>query len=333
MPPAAAGDGVVLVFPVARRAAAVAGRSPAAATARRGAAPSVRALGAPKAADGTAADAKTVAALRAAPAALEPVALVPGAAAGGIVMPRVVATPGVVAAAPAGVERRVGRRAGEPALGRQSAGSVVDLPAGGSVIEHSAAAPAAASAAATVAEWSAVTLTTVASKRGSQPRAVARADSSAESRAASPSATARRAVALLAAAPRLTGPRLTGPRTAVASRDSAALQAAVAPRAAVARPGASVGRLRLTRRGRVALAIAGLLATFALLWVAHASAPTERPAVSVPAAVTVRSGDTLWGIATRIAPGSDPRAVVADLQRLNGMNDAALVPGQVLRTR
>jgi LysM repeat protein len=49
--------------------------------------------------------------------------------------------------------------------------------------------------------------------------------------------------------------------------------------------------------------------------------------------VTVRPGDTLWGIASRVAPQRDPRAEIALLQRLNGLHDVALVPGQVLRLR
>jgi LysM repeat protein len=48
--------------------------------------------------------------------------------------------------------------------------------------------------------------------------------------------------------------------------------------------------------------------------------------------VTVRAGDTLWSIATRLAPQRDPRAEVADLQRINSLRGGALVPGQVLRT-
>lgn len=44
----------------------------------------------------------------------------------------------------------------------------------------------------------------------------------------------------------------------------------------------------------------------------------------------VRSGDTLWDLAVRLRPSSDPRRVVYDIAQLNDIGDAALVPGQVL---
>ena len=92
--------------------------------------------------------------------------------------------------------------------------------------------------------------------------------------------------------------------------------------------------LRLTRRGVavLAVAIAGLAAV--LVWLAARSAPSPAPAPrTVPANVTVRTGDTLWSIADRVAPQRDLRAEVATLQRLNHLSGATLVPGQVLRTR
>lgn len=93
--------------------------------------------------------------------------------------------------------------------------------------------------------------------------------------------------------------------------------------------------LRLTRRGVAVLAIAvGLLAaglvTLAAVSVhgANASVPAR-----APASVLVRSGDTLWSIALRIAPDRDPRAEVDDLMHLNHLRSPALVPGEVLRAR
>jgi LysM repeat protein len=49
-----------------------------------------------------------------------------------------------------------------------------------------------------------------------------------------------------------------------------------------------------------------------------------------PAQVTVHSGETLWDVATRIAPKHDPREIVAQLQRLNHLSSPRLVAGQVL---
>lgn len=105
------------------------------------------------------------------------------------------------------------------------------------------------------------------------------------------------------------------------------------------RPGAVViaAPLRLTHRGVVVLSAAVAVVAAALIGLAWLSAPSSAAGSATPAspaaAVTVQSGDTYWSIASRIAPQRDPRAEVADLQRLNHLSGAALVPGQVLRTR
>jgi len=96
--------------------------------------------------------------------------------------------------------------------------------------------------------------------------------------------------------------------------------------------------LRLTRRGVVVLCVLVAVLAGALLAVAGVSAPngagaSRAGAHAGPATVTVRSGDTLWSIASRVSPGSDPRAEVATLQRLNHLGGTALTPGQVLATR
>jgi hypothetical protein len=59
------------------------------------------------------------------------------------------------------------------------------------------------------------------------------------------------------------------------------------------------------------------------------AAPERRPASSAPsdraATVVVRPGDTLWSIATRLAPGEDPRPLVDELVAARGT--ATLQPG------
>jgi LysM repeat protein len=90
--------------------------------------------------------------------------------------------------------------------------------------------------------------------------------------------------------------------------------------------------LRLTRRGVVVLSALVAVLAGALLVVAGVSAPGGTGAHAVPATVTVRPGDTLWSIASRVAPGADPRAEVASLQRVNHLAGTGLVPGQVLST-
>ena len=88
--------------------------------------------------------------------------------------------------------------------------------------------------------------------------------------------------------------------------------------------------LRLTRRGVAVLAAAVALAGVALVWLAVRSAPPAVASRPAPAVVTVRSGDTLWSIATRVAPQADPRAEVAALQQANHLTGVALAPGQRL---
>jgi Tfp pilus assembly protein FimV len=96
-------------------------------------------------------------------------------------------------------------------------------------------------------------------------------------------------------------------------------------------PSAAVG-LRLTCRGVwVLVALAGVLAGV-LVCLGAASAPSGGSAPAVPAAVTVRAGDTLWSIAQRVAPDTDPRAEVAALRRRNHLVGTELVPGQVIAT-
>jgi hypothetical protein len=95
-------------------------------------------------------------------------------------------------------------------------------------------------------------------------------------------------------------------------------------------------RLRLTRRGRVVFtALAGLpLVVWAAVVVLSSGAAAASGDLSAPGAVfeyvTVGAGDTLWEIAESIAPGDDPRLVVDDIVRLNGLESSAVEPGQRL---
>ena len=90
-------------------------------------------------------------------------------------------------------------------------------------------------------------------------------------------------------------------------------------------------RIRVYRRRRtVAVVFVGLVvaAILALVFVGgRASADGSAPGRIRPAAVyVVRPGDTLWDIAVTLAPGRDPRVVVAALERSAG--GAAIVSGQ-----
>ena len=52
-----------------------------------------------------------------------------------------------------------------------------------------------------------------------------------------------------------------------------------------------------------------------------------RPAVVVH---VVAPGETLWGLALRYAPDQDPRHYIYDLQRLNHLGSAPILPGEKL---
>lgn len=98
-------------------------------------------------------------------------------------------------------------------------------------------------------------------------------------------------------------------------------------------PASVAAPLRLTRRGVIALSLAVAVVAAGLAWAAWFSAPspvagqTQRPAT-----VTVQDGDTLWSIASRVAPSRDPRAEVAELQQRNHLDGVELTAGQILRT-
>ncbi len=84
-------------------------------------------------------------------------------------------------------------------------------------------------------------------------------------------------------------------------------------------------RLRLTERGRRMLAFLAALPAAVALATREGGAP-----VGLFETVTVQSGDSLWSIATRIAPGADPRDVVDAIGRLNALDGGMITPGQEL---
>jgi LysM repeat protein len=50
-----------------------------------------------------------------------------------------------------------------------------------------------------------------------------------------------------------------------------------------------------------------------------------------PVTVTVQTGETLWQLASRVAPKVDPRLVVAEIERLNALAGPTVYAGQQLR--
>ncbi|MFL6139158.1 MAG: LysM peptidoglycan-binding domain-containing protein [Frankiaceae bacterium] len=102
----------------------------------------------------------------------------------------------------------------------------------------------------------------------------------------------------------------------------------VGPVGPVAGRGAS---LRFTRRGRVVilgLLSVLLLVAFSVGRVSSRASGTDRP--TGQPTVVVRAGDTLWSIARRCAPGSDPRRTVDHIVAANHLTSPTVRAGQRL---
>lgn len=56
----------------------------------------------------------------------------------------------------------------------------------------------------------------------------------------------------------------------------------------------------------------------------------DAPVAGGTTVVQVRTGDTLWGIATRMAPDADPRAAVDRIVELNGLGSPSAEAGRFL---
>src|SRR4051794_39582674 len=92
----------------------------------------------------------------------------------------------------------------------------------------------------------------------------------------------------------------------------------------------ATGPVRLTRRGRLVVVLAFLVllvAGFSFGMAGQAAGP-HTPGVA--RTVTVQPGESLWQVATRVAPGADPRLVIDQLQRINHLTSATVVAGQQL---
>jgi len=94
-----------------------------------------------------------------------------------------------------------------------------------------------------------------------------------------------------------------------------------------------VSAVRLTRRGRVVVFAAGLLVLLALgLLISNAAGAASHAGTPEPThSVVVAPGDTLWGFATEAAHGGDVRAMIAHIEKINGLSGVSLSAGQTLR--
>jgi hypothetical protein len=116
---------------------------------------------------------------------------------------------------------------------------------------------------------------------------------------------------------------------AAASTATSALTSPFTPAAT----GAPKTRLHLTRRGRfvvTTLAAIPLVAGAAVFAIngGGAAASAGGDAGGHFSYQVVQSGDSLWSIAERVAPDSDPRDVVARIVSLNQLSTSMVTPGQ-----
>jgi len=90
--------------------------------------------------------------------------------------------------------------------------------------------------------------------------------------------------------------------------------------------------LRLTRRGRIVLGtlLAIPVLSLSMLLASPGALAGDEFIENDFEYHTVLSGDTLWGIASMIDPGADPRDVVEQIMSLNGLTNATVSPGQQL---
>jgi nucleoid-associated protein YgaU len=105
-------------------------------------------------------------------------------------------------------------------------------------------------------------------------------------------------------------------------------------RVGCARPthAATPAPLRLTGRGRVLVTVLALALGVALAAVLGAAVDGGGGLrLAGESTVVVQPGDTVWGIASSVSGDEDVRAVVYEIQHLNHLGDAPLVPGQILR--
>jgi hypothetical protein len=102
------------------------------------------------------------------------------------------------------------------------------------------------------------------------------------------------------------------------------------------RPEPRPGQLQLTRRGRIVVrsaVVLGLLVVVlaAVVMFGGRSAATGERGPQVPTrTVVVHEGDTLWGIASKVAGPGDVRDMVYRIEELNSLPGPELAEGQEL---
>jgi hypothetical protein len=93
-------------------------------------------------------------------------------------------------------------------------------------------------------------------------------------------------------------------------------------------------RLRLTSRGRFVLGTLAVIPAVVIAVFLGIGAPdavaTGDAGTDTFSYVSVAPGQSLWQLAEQVAPGADPRDVVADILTLNNLASGDVQPGQEL---
>ena len=91
--------------------------------------------------------------------------------------------------------------------------------------------------------------------------------------------------------------------------------------------------VRLTRRGRLAVFLTSLFLVLGVAFMlAGGAVGTGEAGQPAPTEIVqVAPGDTLWGIASEIAPAGDIRSTIREIERLNALESVGITAGQKLR--
>jgi nucleoid-associated protein YgaU len=96
---------------------------------------------------------------------------------------------------------------------------------------------------------------------------------------------------------------------------------------------ATAPQLRLTRRGRLVLVALVAALAFALISLGQVAAQAGDGSGDAVSSTTwvVQPGETLWVIAERVDPGTDPRETVARIVAMNDLPGSSVLVGQELQ--
>lgn len=99
---------------------------------------------------------------------------------------------------------------------------------------------------------------------------------------------------------------------------------------AVAGKKAAPAPMQLTVRGRRVLALLALIPIVAAMVIFGGKVAQANSAAPAMTTVVVAPGQSLWDVASSVDPTQDPRAVILEIQQLNGLATSEVAAGQQL---